>query len=293
MTTRASATSQENYRVTITPNPDEDPTTFPVRLAFPASGQPPATWINASWEVGGPPYVVTIGLPDADLDPGAYDVYVEIDTGGEVPRFLADRLVIFDEITTFASVAELADTLRTDIDPEDPAANQALIDATAYIRESSNQVVSFVEDDVVTLSGREREGILLPQAPVINVNEVTLLDPDGVETELTSTDYRWDDSGILWRTAGTWPLGHGNVLVSYDHGYETIPQAVRSLCCRLAARNYASLAAVAAGISSETIGGYSVTYGSETSSATELSDLPASWASVIDKLRHGGRFQSA
>lgn len=293
MTTRTALASLEFYRVTITTDPTSDPTTLPVKLAFATSGSAPVTWVNANWELGGPPYVAAVLVgptgegSDVELAAGTYDVYAEITDVNETPRFQVDRLVVYTDTATFASVTELADVLRTDIDPEDAQANQALRDATNSIRAYTGQVLSLVEGDEVALDGLNRYGILLPEVPAISINSVTTLDNVGTETLLDVVSYRVDRAGILWRMDGCpWWWGHANVVVDYDHGYATIPDDLHTACIEIGAHNYAGAVAAAGNVESETIGSYSVRYG--TASNTTVSGaqaIPANWKVILDHYR--------
>ncbi len=290
MTTRTSVTSLEYYRVTVTPSPADDPTGLPVRFAFPVSGDAPATWYAAQWETGGPPYIARVWLGpggDVELPVGTYDTYVEVEDTPEIVRFLADRLVVFAETTTFASVSELADVLRVDIDPEDAAANQALRDATNFIRAYTGQTLTLVEDDEVELDGLNRSGLLLPQVPVVGVNSVTTRDAVGTETVLDVVSYRVDRAGILWRMDGAaWCWGHANVLIDYDHGYETLPDDLHTACLEIAASNYVGAVSRAGNVESEQIGSYAITYGvASNTSATGAQAIPASWKVILDHYR--------
>lgn len=267
MTTRASSTSTEFYRVTVTPSPDVDLTTLPVRMAFPASEQPPTVWYAAQWEDDNTARVLLGPDGDVSLTAGAYDVYVEIEDTEETPRFIADRLIVFTTVSSFASVAELSDTMRTDIDPENPQANQALMAATALIRAYTRQEVTEVVDDVATLEAAWRDSLVLPELPVQDVSEVVAIDADGVETTVDPADYYLDNYGILRfrpTVPASWPWpwwwGRARVQVTYTHGYSTVPDQIRVACLQIASRLYQSSVNVGGGVPTkraETIGGYS------------------------------------
>lgn len=296
MTTRTAVASLEMYRVTISTDPTSDPTSLPVRLAFPIAGSAPSTWVNANWELGGPPYVAAVLIgpstegSDLELAEGVYDVYAEITDVSETPRFGVDRLVIYADTSTFASVQELADELRTSIDPEDSQANQALRNATAFIRAYTNQTLTLVEADAVALDGTGRTGLILPQRPVDIVNSVTTLDTFGAETILDVVSYRVDRAGILWRMdGGVWSWGHANVVVDYDHGYATLPDDLHSACLQVAAHNYATATTVSGNVASESVGSYSVTYGDTTTTSATVNIggavVPSTWKIILDHYR--------
>lgn len=306
MTTRASVTSLEFYRVTITPSPDDDPTGLPVRFAFPVSGGPPVTWYAAQWEAGGPPYVARLLIgPDgtAELAVGAYDVYVEVEEDPETVRFLADRLVVFSDLGAFATVSELADLMRTDIDPEDAQANQSLTLATELIRSYTRQTLTEVVDDEATLEANWRDSLVLPEVPVSDVTEVVVIDADQTETTVDTADYYLDNYGILrfvpfsstatvWPWPSSWWWGRTRVRVTYTHGYATLPEGIRQACLQVAARLYQSATNVGGGVltaTAETIGGYqhSEQYDAATATTTDVSTggLTADEMSLLSRYR--------
>lgn len=292
MTIRRTETSQEFIRVTVAATKggdDFDPTGDDVQMALPIEGQPPTVWIDAVWETEGPPWVAHIPATDDDfpeVEVGTYDVYVKITDDPEVPVILSDRLVVFSEAAQFAGVAELADVLRTDIDPEDTQAIQALTNATAVIRAYTRQHISLVEGDEQELYGTYSRRLWLPQRPVLDVSEVSVLYPySTVGTDVTG--YQWTRRGAL---TGPWDwCGPDSVVsVTYDHGYETIPEDIRQACLKLAASEYMSNAAVTVGVESETktIGSFthSVTYGSD-SDTTQLTPLPGDVMALLEDYR--------
>lgn len=124
--------------------------------------------------------------------------------------------------------------------------------------ELGDQVLDLVEDDVIVLHGTGHQSLLLPQLPIVAVNSVTI--DNGLGSELVVTDYKVDFSGILYRRKG-WPWGFGNVTVDYDHGYGAyeglqLPNDLKTVALQVARSTVSSLPA---GITSETIGGYSYT----------------------------------
>lgn len=65
-----------------------NPTSKTVQLAFPVSGQAPATWVDGTWETTPSQYLARalVGPGGAiQLDPGTYDVYVKITDDPEIP----------------------------------------------------------------------------------------------------------------------------------------------------------------------------------------------------------------
>jgi hypothetical protein len=154
----------------------------------------------------------------------------------------------------------------------------ALDGGCQMVRDELKQTVNLVRDDIETHDGSGAEGLLLNELPVL---EVTLVTEDDVDlTE--GTDYVVvPGTGILWRKGGvTWPFhwsrGRQNIEVTYDHGYaiseddvedlsepavdvDRVPSSIRLAALEAAARvvRAPSLAAVASGITGETLGAYS------------------------------------
>ncbi len=130
-------------------------------------------------------------------------------------------------MATLGSLAELADHLQRDITELPAGAIQALEAATATIHAYTGQTLTLVTDDQVTLTGPGP--LWLPQVPVVTVTAVTV---DSVL--LAATNYEWTVYGRLasgWR--GRWS---GNVVVTYTHGYDSVPYDIRAVCWQVAAR---------------------------------------------------------
>lgn len=175
-------------------------------------------------------------------------------------------------MTDLGTVQGFAERRGVDFDPTDLRAIRAIQDASAFIRAYTRRQITTVTDETVTLNGSGRDRLVLPEFPVVSVTEVKTLDDDGVETVLETTDYRVDASGILGRIDGwVWPSGIANVVVTYDHGYDTVPADIAAACYELAATNYQSTGGGT--VTQESIGSYSVTYDAATVAGAELPEL--------------------
>lgn len=97
---------------------------------------------------------------------------------------------------------------------------------------------------------------LLPQRPVREVTAVTV---DGVEIQ-----YEMGAYGQIKPMDCT----DGPLLVTYDHGYEELPDELVELVCSIAARMATTPNSVGAGARTEQAGGESVTYGSDAYAGT-------------------------
>ena len=79
--------------------------------------------------------------------------------------------------------------------------------------------------------------------------------------DLCETDYDIQDVGraVLYNPFG-WSYGHRNIFVSYKAGYETIPQAIHSICQELVKLMY-DKSVISAGYEREQIGDYEYSVG--------------------------------
>jgi hypothetical protein len=137
-------------------------------------------------------------------------------------------------VTLLATVSELADHLRTEIDPDDASALQALEGATSACIEYVPEHSFFpVDDEEVTFRG-DGTDLLVLKKPLVSVTSVTL---DG--TELTAeTDYYVSAAGNLKRPfARVWTLGK-IIEVVYSYGDQEIPASARLACLQEAAERY-------------------------------------------------------
>lgn len=87
--------------------------------------------------------------------------------------------------------------------------------------------------------------------PTLCLNEVLAVTIEGAPV----IDWSWNVAGVLWRP--TWRAAVRGVEVQADHGYDTIPGAVRLATLQAAARavvNPSGMRAVQAGATTETFG---------------------------------------
>lgn len=170
-------------------------------------------------------------------------------------------------MANFAAVEDIAAFLQLDIstDEQKAAANRALVEATAAIRNYTRQHLELVEDETITLDGKGGVRLFLPQLPVVDVSQVV---EDGETlTPGSDEDYVLGGNGIIHRMGGSrWPTTPQSITVTYSHGYETLPDDIVAVATRAAARAYQSglRAAEDEGIDveSKSLGDFSVAYGS-------------------------------
>lgn len=135
---------------------------------------------------------------------------------------------------------------------DDPSTTRALSWSQSFIEAYCNQTFDQVLADVVILDPKPYRSALLPQVPVANVSQVQGLLPP--QTSIPGTGYVWTTltnfafvaaTGLLYDTTGeagtystaigpSWPWIKGGLQVTYDHGYENVPQPLIDSACRLA-----------------------------------------------------------
>lgn len=126
--------------------------------------------------------------------------------------------------------------------------------ASDAIRDEIRLTVDPVVNDEITLWGDNGEILLLPERPVTNVRSVVLdnipLIPVVQDATSTLLMYDWRPDGRLYRIvyggsfyAGElgfkWPNGVP-VKISYDHGWTTVPSALKSVALQVAAQAYSN-----------------------------------------------------
>lgn len=143
-------------------------------------------------------------------------------------------------MTAFFTAEDLALQLQiTDID-EDAAELMADL-ASGIIRDDLRQLIDAVTDEEITIYGDGGELIMLPERPVTAVTSVIL-----AGQPITAFD--WRPTGALRRViypgsqfAGEqtmcWPFGVP-VQITYSHGYDTVPNTLKSVALQLAVRAY-------------------------------------------------------
>jgi hypothetical protein len=139
----------------------------------------------------------------------------------------------------FATATEFCEWLGLAV-PDDLARIQSLLGAASTeIRGFTNQTLSEVVGDVVTLEPIERDTLLLPERPVTAITALTV-------SGVAYADYRFTREGFLIQgatastTEGTnWSYG---ATVTYNHGYAETTDTfglLRSICIESALRAYA------------------------------------------------------
>lgn len=171
-------------------------------------------------------------------------------------------------MANFATVDDIREFLQLDITDADQitAVTRALEEITEVIKTYCRQAIEYQANDEASLDSNGSHRLVLPEHPVVSVASV-------VEDETTldvDDDYRLAGDGLLYRmpVLTRWKTGPGIVVVTYTHGYETIPNDLIGITTRAAARAFqAGLKSSAdggvIGITSKSLGDYAVSYGSE------------------------------
>lgn len=184
----------------------------------------------------------------------------------------------------FCQVSDIAEFLQIDIPPDDASAIQAITDATAVIKAYTNQMLNQVTDDVETFDCVIGRKIYLKQLPVTSITSVV---EDGV-TLIEGVDYKLGNHGVLHRVNALWAYGVQNIVVTYTHGYAVIPDIARIVCMRIASRVYqagrrSAETSGVPGVSSKTLGDFSVSYEGESGSNDPAKGVSAARALLISE----------
>lgn len=146
--------------------------------------------------------------------------------------------------TPFISREDLTDYLGRNVAGDDGALI-AVDFASDLCRQAAEQ--QFTRGTTtIYMNGTGTDALLLPEVPVNSVGTVQVADASSppIWTTAGSLDYALRDDGILYatNTAGTatfgtvWPRGRQNIRVTYDHGYDEVPEAVRGIALQVASR---------------------------------------------------------
>lgn len=121
--------------------------------------------------------------------------------------------------------ADLARYTGARLDAEDQE-TQRVIDAAveAARRYCGWHVTPVLEADVAVLDGPGTEMLVLPTLRLVTVIEViengTAVDVDGLALGCSSSG---PDGRLYKRHGGRWAAGHGNIKVTFSHGFDAAP----------------------------------------------------------------------
>lgn len=163
-----------------------------------------------------------------------------------------------------ANPSEVEERLGVDLTSEQLHRLAALIqDASAAVRsEAGGQYISRATSTIRTsLGGR----FALPQHPVVSITSVNRYDGTIVGGVGTAIDHTWDGLNTLdlTGTLNGWEINgvYSNVaIVTYVHGYDPVPDDIVAVVSQMAGRAF-GLPSSDAGVTQESLGAYSVSYG--------------------------------
>jgi hypothetical protein len=150
-------------------------------------------------------------------------------------------------VAQFATANELAARLGITLaGGETTRANTLLSLASGLIQGETRQQIELVEDDELAVRGLVEGRILLPERPVVSVAAVSLNGeavPSGGYYLDGDTLVRGGGGWTAWLDAqdgigGRWGSNRTPLTVTYTHGYETIPDAIKAVCIEAAVRAY-------------------------------------------------------
>lgn len=202
----------------------------------------------------------------------------------------------------YISTGDLGEYLGTNVTGNHLAVI-AIDSACNIIRTYTGYKLNYIKNDQIFLNGNGKEALELPEAPVVKITSVYILDQ-----LVDDTTYYFTKGGLLVKIAtapwlswpwGGWPWGQQNISVTYDHGYaflesdverdpnddiplpDRMPADLRSVALDLAKRIFEASAGVGgiggstSGINSEQIGSYQYSAGTTTSTSVAGSSAGA------------------
>lgn len=162
-------------------------------------------------------------------------------------------------------------------DPLDEAAAFHIEAASGLVERHCRRSFLAVEDHEISLDGSGGDTLVLPDPPVWDVLSV-IVDDEVIDEEL----WIWDEAAGLLEykeSLSVWTRGRKNIDIVYSHGYyldedegePVLPAEISFVVCQLAQRGLflSQTGGTTAGtVTSETIGSYSVTYGTDSSTSS-------------------------
>lgn len=168
-----------------------------------------------------------------------------------------------------ASVVELEEYLGRSFRPSEyPTATRALIEASSRVDDACDVPFGVIEDDVYEVLAPIGQDLQLPGPPISVIDAVVTIDADGAEQTVPVLQYVDFADGTLRRLTGGWGGPVMRVRVTYTHGPEVTPEAIRSVTLASAARQIVN----PAGIESESLGDLRTTFALNEGHSISLTD---------------------
>jgi hypothetical protein len=131
----------------------------------------------------------------------------------------------------------------TDLDPfESGDADAAIAWASEVVRDYCGQSIEQVLADVEICDPRPDFTVQLRQGPVTAVTlvEVRIPGPDGALAWTPVDTFEWLERGLVTVFGTMWPGRKGQVRVTYDHGFATVPESIKQVTLEIAAQKRAN-----------------------------------------------------
>ena len=185
----------------------------------------------------------------------------------------------------FCTVRDVELLLQVEIsEPEAiESVERAIREVSAAIRNYCGQYLS-LETSTITLDSPGHEVISLPELPVQGIAQVW----EDNELLVAATDYILGQHGLLYRLppGRKWHHGIQVIEVTYDHGYDPVPDDIIGVATRAAGRVYqGGLRSEASfgisGMNSLSLGDFSVSFGAESSGGVSEGPMGVSSARML------------
>lgn len=131
----------------------------------------------------------------------------------------------------FATSADLAVRLGVPLTSDEETRADTLLGlSSALIQREARQLLELVTDDVLNMPGTSEGRLRLPERPVVSVSAVMI-----GALVINVNDDGSDPTGyvlvgdMLFRRAG-WGYPDQMVQITYTHGYDPVPDAIRAVC---------------------------------------------------------------
>lgn len=172
------------------------------------------------------------------------------------------------DMTTLSDVKSwLGLTVSTD----DAQISRLITAASDWIQNylSRDIVVTTYTDEIYHGNGQVQ--LMLRQYPIVAVSSVQVISGSTVLATYAASDVYFDDRSVYLKS-GTFPRGQGNIKITYQAGYTTIPFTLQQATIELVAMRYREKDRV--GHVSKQLGGETVTF--------NISDMPNSVRTILN-----------
>lgn len=124
-------------------------------------------------------------------------------------------------MSQFCTADEFADRLGIELTAAQEARADALLTrASGLVQTETRQTIELTEDDELTIRGSRENTILLPGRPIVDIASITL---GGEEID------GWYTDGAELVRVGGWGTPSDEIVVTYTHGHEEIPDAIKEV----------------------------------------------------------------